>query len=72
MLNSTEHIISTAHKSKKEGKVQELTQSIPHLTQDTTWESDINMIKHHIKETVLLSMLSIKLITSTVASGAYL
>ena len=37
------------YESKKGGNDQESIQ-VPHLTQDTTWESDKSTIKHHKQE----------------------
>ena len=34
----------------KEAKIRNRYNQIPHLTQDTTWESDKNTIKHNIQE----------------------
>ena len=33
--------------SKKDGKDQDRYNQVPHLTQNTTWESDKNTNKHH-------------------------
>ena len=38
---------SHRYQSKKGDKDQELIQSSTTMTQDTTWESDKNTIKHH-------------------------
>ena len=43
------HNTNNTHKSWEEGKDQESIQS-PHLTKDTTWESNKNTIKHHTQE----------------------
>ena len=37
------------NKSKEDGKYQEMINQVPHLTQDTIWESDKTQ-KHHIQE----------------------
>ena len=34
----------------KEAKIRNRFNQIPHLTQDTTWESDKNTMKHNIRE----------------------
>ena len=34
----------------KEAKIRNQYNQVPHLTQDTTWESDKNTIKHNIQE----------------------
>ena len=45
------HVLQTGgFKSKKEGKDKKLIQKSPHLTQDTTWESNEITIKHHTQE----------------------
>ena len=36
--------------SKKDGKDQETNNQVPHLTQDTTWESNKNTINIHKHE----------------------
>ena len=40
----------TTKLSKKEGKDQESNNQAPHLTQDTTWESNENTPKHRTQE----------------------
>ena len=37
-------------KSKKAAKIRTPCNQVPHLTQDTTWESDENTIKQHNQE----------------------
>ena len=43
------HMLSTS-KIRKETKIRNRYNQVPHLTQDTTWESDKNTIKHHTQE----------------------
>ena len=38
-------------KLRKVAKIRNWYNQVPHLTQDTTWESDKNTIKHHKRET---------------------
>ena len=35
---------------RKKGKIRNRYNPVPHLTQDTTWESNKNTRKHHIQE----------------------
>ena len=37
-------------KVSKEAKIRNRFNQVPHLTQDTIWESDKNTIKHNIQE----------------------
>ena len=37
-------------KVSKKAKIRNQYNQVPHLTQDTTWESDKNTRKHHIQE----------------------
>ena len=37
-------------KVRKEAKIRERYNQVPHLTQDTTWESNKKHNKHHIQE----------------------
>ena len=37
-------------KVSKKAKIRNRYNQVPHLTQDTTWKSDINTIKHHKQE----------------------
>ena len=37
-------------KVRKAAKIRHRYNHVPHLTQDTTWESDKNTIKHHKQE----------------------
>ena len=39
----------------KETKIRNQYNQVPHLTQDTTWESDKNKIKHHTQESQAVS-----------------
>ena len=39
-------------KIRKAAKIQNRYNQVPHLTQDTTWESDKNIIKHHKREPI--------------------
>ena len=41
---------STEFKVRKAAKIRNRYNQVPHLTQDTTWESDKNTIKHHKQE----------------------
>ena len=46
-------IIYFAHdqsKASKETKIRNRSNQVPHLTHDTTWESDKNSSKHHAQE----------------------
>ena len=36
--------------SKQEAKIRNRYNQVPHLTQNTTWESDKITIKHHIQD----------------------
>ena len=45
MLNS----ILSLSKVKKKAKVMNGYNQVPHMTQDTVWEGDINKRKHHIQ-----------------------
>ena len=38
------------NKVRKKAKIRNRYNQAPHLTQDTTWESNKNTIKHHIQE----------------------
>ena len=38
------------NKVRKVAKITNRYNIVPHLTQDTTWESDKNTIKHHKRE----------------------
>ena len=42
--------LSHIFKVRKEGKIRNRYNQAPHLTQDPTWESDKNTIKHHMQE----------------------
>ena len=42
--------ISNAMMVRKVAKIRNQSNQVPHLTQDTTWESDKNTIKHHKQE----------------------
>ena len=46
------HLLFLLHNdhSKKGGKIRNRYNQVPHLTQDTTWESDKNTIKHYKRE----------------------
>ena len=37
-------------KVRKKAKIRNLYNQVPHLTQDTTWDSDDNTRKYHIQE----------------------
>ena len=37
---------------QKVAKIRNRYNQVPHLTQDTTWESDKNTIKHHKREPI--------------------
>ena len=43
-------IVSNGYKVRKNAKIRNLYNQVPHLTQDTTWESDKNTRKHHTQE----------------------
>ena len=53
---STKYVIplsskfSIAYKVRKAAKIRNRYIQVPHLTQDTTWESDKSIIKHHKQE----------------------
>ena len=47
---------STQIKVSKEAKIRNRYNPVPHLTQDTTWESDKNTIKHHIHVSVSVNI----------------
>ena len=49
-LNTPEHEIATAIKERKRAKIRNRYNQVPHLTQDTVWESDKNTRKHHIQD----------------------
>ena len=39
----------------KKVKIRNRYNHVPHLTQDTTWESDMNTLKHHIQQSQVIS-----------------
>ena len=49
MPNSLVHS-SRDFKVSKEANIRNRYKQVPHLTKDTTWESDENKIKHNIQE----------------------
>ena len=44
--------ISDSFKVRKKAKIRNRFNQVPHLNQDTTWESDKNTIKQHIQESL--------------------
>ena len=38
------------HKARKKEKIRNRYNQVPHLTQDTVWESDRKTRKHHIQD----------------------
>ena len=45
-------------KVRKKDKIRNRYNQLPHLSQDTTWESDENTRKHHIQERQEVSHIS--------------
>ena len=45
-----ERITQSVCKVRKAAKIRNRYNQVPHLTQDTTWESDRNIIKYHKQE----------------------
>ena len=50
ILDTDEQVLWQILKVRKKAKIRNQNNQAPHLTQETTWESDKNTIKHHIQE----------------------
>ena len=49
-LYTSNHSTKILIKVRKKAKIRNQYNQVPHLAQDTTWESDKNTRKHHIQQ----------------------